>query len=107
MTSERTLFVGEMVNGTFEAAIPSDIAKLPDWKAPIFIGIGSLKNGNVNFGALWQYSQTFANRSRCANLVYFQLACCSQKINNAALVGRKTAKEVKMTSKEKHLAYPI
>jgi hypothetical protein len=49
MTSERTLFVGEMFNGTFEAAIPSDIAKLPDWKAPIFIGIGSVKNGTVYF----------------------------------------------------------
>ena len=48
MTSERTLFVGEMINGTLEADVPGDVANLPDWKAPIFIGIAAGKHGNVS-----------------------------------------------------------
>ena len=45
MTSERELFSGVMINGTLEADVPDDSANLPDWKNPIFIGIGSAKHG--------------------------------------------------------------
>ena len=48
MTSERTLFVGEMINGTLEADVPSNVANLPDWKAPIFVGISAGKHGNIS-----------------------------------------------------------
>ena len=48
MTSERTLFVGDMINGTLEADVPSDVANLPDWKAPIFIGIAAGKHGKIS-----------------------------------------------------------
>ena len=46
MTSERELFSGVMINGTLEADVPDDIANLPDWKNPMFIGIGSAKHGS-------------------------------------------------------------
>jgi hypothetical protein len=45
MTSERELYSGLMIDGTFEADVPDDIANLPDWKNPIFIGVGSAKHG--------------------------------------------------------------
>ena len=48
MTSERTLFVGDMIIGTLEADVPSDVANLPDWKAPIFIGIAAGKHGKIS-----------------------------------------------------------
>jgi hypothetical protein len=45
MTSEKELYSGIMIDGTFEADVPDDIANLPDWKNPIFIGVGSAKHG--------------------------------------------------------------
>ncbi len=41
MSSDRKLFEGIMVNGTVEGEVPMEIAKLPDWKTPIVIGIVS------------------------------------------------------------------
>ena len=46
MTSERELLSGIMIDGTLEAVVPDEIASLPDWKNPIFIGIGSAKHRN-------------------------------------------------------------
>lgn len=63
MTSEKTLFVGEMFNGTLEADVPSDVANLPDWKAPIFIGVVAGKHGNISAIGLYKNSKQscFAN----------------------------------------------
>jgi hypothetical protein len=37
-----------MINGTWEVDVPSDLANLPDWKVPIFIGIAAGKHGNIS-----------------------------------------------------------
>ena len=39
MSSDRKLFEAEMVNGTIEGEVPAEVAKLPDWKTTLTIGI--------------------------------------------------------------------
>ena len=41
MSSDRKLFEAFMVNGTVEGKVPAEVAKLPDWKTPLSIGIVS------------------------------------------------------------------
>jgi hypothetical protein len=48
MSVDRTLFEGIMINGSIDAEISPEIAKLSDWKLPIGIGIkiGQLSSDN-------------------------------------------------------------
>ncbi len=46
ISSGRKLLDVLMINGKIEANVPVEVAKLPDWKAPVRVALLKGKNGN-------------------------------------------------------------